>query len=77
MRPIIVSDDEDMPEPVRHTVRSSRTTSGNSMGVLKTRLEPSRAQTSSMPSASSSVTSGYRIVVSNLQSSVTHEDIRV
>lgn len=74
MRPILVSDDEDMVEPVRSTMRSSRAANDIPVTGTKSRIESSRIQTSSAPSGGSS---GYRIVVSNLQSSVTHEDIRV
>lgn len=75
MRPIVLSDDDDMVEPVRPIARSTRTPSGSAMSAAKARLESSRIQPSHL-SASGAGSSGYRIVVSNLQSSVTHEDIR-
>ncbi|KAK3932555.1 Polymerase delta-interacting protein 3 [Frankliniella fusca] len=75
MRPIVLSDDEDIAEPVRPIARSTRTATGSNMSAAKSRLESSRVQ-QSHPSSAGAGSSGYRIVVSNLQSSVTHEDIR-
>lgn len=77
MRSIQLSDDEDMMEPVRPVARVSRAPSGSTLGAVKTRLEAPRIQQSSHSSSSAAGPSGYRIVVSNLQSTVTHEDIRV
>lgn len=73
MRPIVVSDDEDMVEPMRPPPRPSRAPTSSAAGIAKARLESSRPQSSS---ASASGPLGYRIVVSNLQNTVTHEDIR-
>ena len=77
MRSIQLSDDEDMMEPVRPVGRVHRAPSGSTISAVKTRLEAPRVQQSSHSSSSAAGPSGYRIVVSNLQSTVTHEDIRV